>query len=77
MEVRQKLKPQKRGSLVAEFDLGDTEEIKRWVMSFGRHAEVLEPEGLRTGIAVEMRTTLIQYVDADRREGSSQMDKAH
>jgi len=43
----QKLTPQQDGSLVAEFDLGDTEEIKRWILSFGRHAEVLEPEELR------------------------------
>ena len=34
----QKLTPQKDGSLIAEFDLDHTEEIKRWIQSFGRHA---------------------------------------
>ena len=33
--------------MLAEFDLSDTEEIKRWIMSFGQHAVVLEPEQLR------------------------------
>ncbi len=42
----QQLSPQADGSLVAEFDLDGTEEIKRWVLSFGRHATVLEPEAL-------------------------------
>ncbi len=54
----QKLTPQKDGGLVAEFDLGDTEEIKRWILSFGRHAEVAEPEGLRGEIIGELRTLL-------------------
>ena len=39
----QKLTTEKDGSVLAEFDLGNTEEIMRWTMSFGRHAEVLEP----------------------------------
>ena len=45
----QKITTQEDGSLLAEFDLDGTEEIKRWVMSFGRHAEVLGPEELRGG----------------------------
>jgi proteasome accessory factor B len=54
----QKLTPQKDGSLIAEFDLDGTEEIKRWILSFGRHAEVLEPEELRCGIRDELRRLL-------------------
>jgi len=50
----QKLTPQKDGSLVAEFDLGDTEEIKRWVLSFGKHAVVMKPEQLREEITAEL-----------------------
>ena len=42
----QRLTPEKDGSLLAEFDLDGTEEIMRWILSFGRHAEVLEPEEL-------------------------------
>jgi len=57
----QKLSPQKDGSLSAEFDLGDTEEIKRWILSFGRNAEVLEPEGLRREIQEEVQTLMTTY----------------
>jgi proteasome accessory factor B len=39
----QKLTKEKDGGLLADFDLGDTEEIMRWILSFGRHVEVLEP----------------------------------
>ncbi|MCC6127297.1 MAG: WYL domain-containing protein [Pirellulales bacterium] len=49
----QKLAPQRDGSLLAEFDLDGTEEILRWLLSFGRHAEVLEPESLRAEILEE------------------------
>jgi predicted DNA-binding transcriptional regulator YafY len=43
----QKLLPQRDGSVIAEFQLTATEEIKAWVLSFGAKAEVLEPETLR------------------------------
>ena len=46
--MSQKLSKQKDGGLIAEFDLDDTEEIKRWILSFGRHAVVLEPNLLRS-----------------------------
>ncbi len=39
----QTLSPQQDGSLIAEFQLTDTQEIKRWIMSFGPSATVLEP----------------------------------
>lgn len=50
----QQLTPQKDGSLIAEFDLGHTEEIKHWIQSFGRHAVVLEPAELRAEIVSEL-----------------------
>ncbi|MFH1924615.1 MAG: WYL domain-containing protein, partial [Planctomycetota bacterium] len=49
----QQLTSQNDGSVVAEFQLDHTEEIKRWILSFGRHAVVLEPEGLRAEIVEE------------------------
>jgi predicted DNA-binding transcriptional regulator YafY len=57
----QKLKPQKVGSLIAEFELDGTEEIKRWILSFGRHAEVLEPAELRQEIVTESGALLEAY----------------
>lgn len=63
----QKLTPQRDGSLRAEFELSSTEEIKRWVLSFGAHAIVLEPENLRQEIATELTT--LQRVYGDARAG--------
>jgi predicted DNA-binding transcriptional regulator YafY len=57
----QKLSPQKDGSLVAEFELSDTEEIKRWIMSFGQHAVVQEPKSLRDEILQELKSLLSVY----------------
>jgi proteasome accessory factor B len=57
----QKLTSQKDGSLVAEFQLSDTEEIKRWIMSFGQYAVVQEPESLKKEIVVELNSLLAAY----------------
>lgn len=57
----QKLVPQKDGGVVAEFELSDSEEIKRWIMSFGQHAVVLEPESLKVEIVNEMKMLLAAY----------------
>ncbi len=50
----QKLSRQRDGSLIAEFHLSSTEEIMRWVLSFGQNAIVLEPTELRDQIAAEI-----------------------
>jgi predicted DNA-binding transcriptional regulator YafY len=42
----QQLFPQEDGTVIAEFELPDTQEIKRWIMSFGPNATALEPKGL-------------------------------
>jgi len=57
----QKLTPQKDGSLVAQFDLDHTEEIKRWIQSFGKHAIVLEPDELRTEMIDELNALRNAY----------------
>jgi predicted DNA-binding transcriptional regulator YafY len=57
----QKLTREKDGSVLAEFDLSSTEEIKRWVSGFGKEAEVLEPESLRQEITDELQSSLLQY----------------
>ena len=64
----QKLTVEKDGSVLVEFDLGNTEEIMRWILSFGRHAEALEPEGLRHAIrreALAMAGLIESNVDAN------------
>lgn len=62
----QQLTAQKDGSLIAEFDLDNTEEIKRWLLSFGRHATVLEPNELRKDIAEELAAMLEKHTHTER-----------
>ena len=57
----QELHPQRDGSVLAAFRLTATAEIKSWILSFGRHAEALEPIDLRTEIADELRLLDTRY----------------
>ena len=57
----QKLTPQRDGSLIAEFDLSDGEEVKHWVLSFGKRAEILEPESLREEMLEEIAALHATY----------------
>ena len=57
----QVLTDQPDGSLIAEFELSTTEEIKAWSLSFGSKAEVLEPESLRAEIATELQALARRY----------------
>lgn len=55
----QTFESQPDGSVVAEFHLPDTTEIKRWIMSFGPNAEVLGPEGLQKDIIADLREMIL------------------
>jgi len=57
----QKLVPQPDGSLLAEFTLGTTEEIKHWILSFGKEAEVLAPDSLRAALREELAEMMDTY----------------
>jgi predicted DNA-binding transcriptional regulator YafY len=57
----QRLTRQRDGSLLAVFRLSALEEIKSWVLGFGRKALVLEPEELRREIADELRALAAAY----------------
>jgi predicted DNA-binding transcriptional regulator YafY len=57
----QKLTPQPDSSLLAEFRLGSTEEIKSWALSFGKEAEVMEPTSLREVMAEELQTAAVRH----------------
>lgn len=57
----QKLTRQRDGSVIAEFTLDGTEEIKRWILSFGKQAIVLEPATLRQEVLSEMRELMRSY----------------
>lgn len=42
------------GSLLFQVELGDTDEIKKWLLSFGAHAVVLKPNTLRQDMLAEI-----------------------
>ncbi|HID55465.1 TPA: WYL domain-containing protein [Candidatus Poribacteria bacterium] len=43
------------GELILRLRVGGLEEVKRWVMGYGSHAEVLQPEDLRQRIREEIK----------------------
>lgn len=51
------------GGLILHFRAGGLDEIKRWVMSYGAHAEVLEPTELRVAVAEEVHKLAKIYPD--------------
>ena len=57
----QRLTLEEEGSVLAEFCLSNTEEAKRWLLGFGRHAVVLEPAQLREELIAEAQSLLRQY----------------
>jgi predicted DNA-binding transcriptional regulator YafY len=42
-------------------EVGGLCEVMSWVMGFGRHAEVLEPEHLRKAVMEELTATAERY----------------
>jgi proteasome accessory factor B len=71
----QQCERQPDGSLLVRLALSGTTEVKSWVLGFGRHAEVLEPEILREGIRNELNTALKLYLDDRRRAKSPAIDQ--
>ena len=49
--------------LVAQFELTDTNEFKRWVLGYGRLAKVLQPKSLASEIKDELKSNLKLYQD--------------
>ena len=49
------------GSIIFEAEVAVTQEIKFWVMSWGSHALVLEPEWLREEVRTEVEAMLDRY----------------
>ncbi|MEX2026257.1 MAG: WYL domain-containing protein [Pirellulaceae bacterium] len=57
----QRLTREPDGSLIAEWELSSLEEFSSWILSWGKEAEVLEPQSLREKIAGEMSECLGKY----------------
>jgi len=49
------------GSLILEMETSGWLDVKRWVMSYGMHAEVLKPQEMRREIAEELISSLGRY----------------
>lgn len=71
----QSLTHHRDGSLLFEVRLSSLEEVKSWVLSFGRHAEVLEPAGLREEMAEEVAAMLDGYAKTLPKEGQVESDE--
>ena len=57
----QQLFPQPDGTVIAEFQLPDIEEILKWILSFGSSATALEPPALVEQINEELQQMLQAY----------------
>jgi predicted DNA-binding transcriptional regulator YafY len=51
------------GSLTLSFQTGALAEVRRWVMSYSNHAEVLAPASLRAEVAAEAAAMVQRYGD--------------
>lgn len=58
----QRLVDQKDGSVILSMTVEGMIEVRSWVMSFGSHAEVLEPEEFRKDIEGELQKAVAHYV---------------
>ncbi len=57
----QKIKDQKDGSIILSMSTSGWWDVKRWVLSYGRNAKVLEPEELKKEIVDELTTAKDSY----------------
>lgn len=57
----QEIHPQDDGSIIFEADVAGTAEVKFWIMSWGSHALVFEPESLRSEIKEEAERLIEEY----------------
>lgn len=62
------------GGVILELELRDTTELKSWVLSFGAHAEVLEPVELRQEIAEELKAALSYYAPRQDRKRKARLE---
>ena len=57
----QSIKTLPDGGLIISFEAGGKMEIISWLLSFGEHAELLEPEDLRDEVAGKIAEMALQY----------------
>jgi predicted DNA-binding transcriptional regulator YafY len=59
----QRIEEHTDGCLTLTFDTGALAEVRRWVMSYGNHAEVIAPASLRAEVAAEAVAMVQRYGD--------------
>jgi len=57
----QEIKENKDGSIILSMTINNLEEIKRWIMQYGKEAEVISPKSLREEMKKEYREGLKKY----------------
>jgi predicted DNA-binding transcriptional regulator YafY len=57
----QKIKQNKDGSITVTFTVAGTREIKFWVLSYGKSAEIMHPKALRDEIKKDLTLALKRY----------------
>ena len=73
----QRIVPQGDGGLITEFRLSSTEELRTWLLGFGSHATVLEPEGLRAAMREELTRALELLFGSERETGQCEAPRGH
>ena len=63
----QRIEPQTDGSIVFSAEVAGTDEVKHWVLGWGRHAEILEPEFLRREVVQELSDCVKTYAGVSRK----------
>lgn len=56
----QKVEELETGEVILEIE-GNSKELKRWILSYGKHAKVLEPEEFREELKNELKEVLKNY----------------
>lgn len=57
----QKLRPLPGGGAELSLEVGIAPDLENWILGWGRHAEVLEPDELREQVAATARAMALQY----------------
>lgn len=63
----QRLKDEAGGALLLEMEVGASDELKQWILSFGADVEVLQPESLRDQLRDELDVARLLYGQAGAR----------
>lgn len=59
--INQQIEDEENDFIIFSVYLNETNEIKKWIMSFGKMAEVIEPESLREEIKQEIEAMYKKY----------------